>query len=120
KIRIDLGIEVTLDGLERMHDPGTDQQRPTYLIGKICYPQGATEATEGKILYIKPRVMDDPDDIFAYRLSNSSFPFDTTFDQWFSEPQFESYRALGAKIMCDIWQKAGKPTELDKLMDGLS
>ncbi|HUC68270.1 MAG TPA: patatin-like phospholipase family protein [Stellaceae bacterium] len=120
KIRIDLNTDVEIPGLERMTDPGTPQARPTYLIGKIHYPKGATEADTGAILYIKPKAVDDPGDVFAYHLSNSSFPFDTTFDQWFSEPQFESYRALGAEITGDIWRSAGRPGTLADLMTALS
>jgi hypothetical protein len=32
----------------------------------------------------------------AYRHANPAFPHDTTFDQFFGEAQFESYRALGS------------------------
>jgi hypothetical protein len=34
--------------------------------------------------------------------ANAKFPHDTTLNQWFTESQFESYRALGAHAIVMI------------------
>jgi hypothetical protein len=61
-------------------------------VGGISYPEGGT----GKILYLKPSFLSDlPADVLAYGRSDTKFPHDSTANQWFSESQFESYRALG-------------------------
>ena len=39
--------------------------------------------------------MAEPDDVLAYRRMHPDFPHDPTADQFFTESQFESYRALG-------------------------
>jgi len=40
-------------------------------------------------------------EITQYKKLNPDFPHETTADQWFSESQFESYRALGYFIACE-------------------
>jgi len=46
--------------------------------------------------YIMPVVYADcPPDVKNYRKENDGFPHESTADQFFSESQFESYRALG-------------------------
>jgi hypothetical protein len=48
------------------------------------------------LLYVKScRLSDLPIDLAAYATQERSFPHDSTGRQWFSEAQFESYRALG-------------------------
>jgi hypothetical protein len=37
-------------------------------------------------------------DVLSYAVSHRTFPHDTTANQFFSESQFESYRALGYEI----------------------
>ena len=39
-----------------------------------------------------------PVDVGSYAKASRTFPHETTADQWFSESQFESYRALGAAL----------------------
>jgi hypothetical protein len=36
-----------------------------------------------------------PYDVYSYSKASKTFPHESTSDQWFSESQFESYRALG-------------------------
>jgi hypothetical protein len=37
-------------------------------------------------------------DVFSYRVQHAMFPRETTLDQGFGEPQFESYRELGPRV----------------------
>ena len=39
-----------------------------------------------------------PYDVFGYSRASKQFPHEPTSDQWFSEAQFESYRALGEHL----------------------
>ena len=55
------------------------------------------------LLYIKAGVYgNEPRDVFNYARQSTSFPHETTADQFFSETQFESYRALGQFIAASI------------------
>jgi hypothetical protein len=70
--------------------PGTSG--PHAAIGLIHY--GADET--GVLIYIKSSLSGDENDyILDYKRRNKSFPHETTIDQFFSEDQFETYRALG-------------------------
>ncbi len=55
---------------------------------------------QGSVLvYIKPTVMgDETRDILQYATTHPDFPQQTTADQFFDEPQWESYRKLGEII----------------------
>jgi hypothetical protein len=53
----------------------------------------------GYLVYIKPVVYNDcPTDVRHYRQESDGFPHESTVDQFFSESQFESYRALGRHL----------------------
>ena len=52
----------------------------------------------------------EPRDVFDYATANAAFPHESTADQFFSESQFESYRALGRHIVATLnadWVKTG-------------
>ncbi len=69
-----------------------DQDGPHVAIGEIEY--GGNE--RGYLVYIKSSLSGDENDyIRDYARRNSTFPHETTGDQFFSEEQFEVYRALG-------------------------
>ncbi|MCA1457613.1 patatin-like phospholipase family protein [Bradyrhizobium sp. BRP22] len=74
---------------------GTDPVRhsgPHAAWGRIFYPGGA----EGRLLYIKASLTGDENDyILNYKRRYPIFPHEPTADQFFSEEQFEVYRALG-------------------------
>lgn len=64
------------------------------------------EAPVGEFVYIKPVFYgDEPQDIYNYAKTNETFPHQSTGDQWFSESQFESYRALGSYTVSQICGK---------------
>jgi Patatin-like phospholipase len=65
---------------------------PHVAIGSIDYGGGQ----KGYLVYIKSSLTGDENDyIRDYARRNDSFPHETTSDQFFSEEQFEVYRALG-------------------------
>lgn len=64
-----------------------------YARGTITYPGARDAAT---LIYIKPSFLEDiPAEVRAYGTTSTAFPHESTANQWFSESQFESYRALG-------------------------
>jgi predicted acylesterase/phospholipase RssA len=106
--RIDLGarIDMPWDDIRRAtcdwmdwhaggDTPLTPQAGPHAAIGRIDYGQGRT----GHILYIKSSLTGDENDyVRDYARRNGRFPHESTGDQFFSEEQFEVYRALGFHI----------------------
>ncbi|MBA3884696.1 MAG: NUDIX domain-containing protein [Acidobacteria bacterium] len=108
KIRIDFGVPITIGGLD-LSDRGTGRAGaapPAHAyygtihysrVDHACRGDGRLEpAADGEIVYFRPAVSgDEPVDVQAYRRLHPRFPHETTADQWFSESQFESYRALG-------------------------
>ena len=78
-------------------------------VGRIIYPE--PDAAPGYLLYIKPTLYgSEPIDILSYAAESPTFPHESTADQWFSESQMESYRALGSYIVNRIWER--EPPEL--------
>lgn len=102
KIRIDLGIPIDFE--DRVHifpkaqDGAAVPADARYCaLGTIRYDlMDGPGAPAGTLLYVKPAICDtEPYDVTNYATSSPTFPHETTADQWFSESQFESYRALG-------------------------
>jgi hypothetical protein len=103
RCRVDLGAVIRFgdlaQGLEKVAEvPGN---KPYLFRGTITYFDGTT----GTIIYLKPNLRDLPGlpaDVHWYaRNVDARFPHQSTADQWFNESQFESYRALGERIMTE-------------------
>ncbi|HYW06635.1 MAG TPA: patatin-like phospholipase family protein [Longimicrobium sp.] len=92
KIRVDLGIPIEFP---RDFPIGVDDG--SHLVrGTIRYSAADPGAADGVLLYVKPALTgDEPRDVAAYARVSKQFPHESTADQFFSESQFESYRALG-------------------------
>ncbi len=112
KVRIDFGVPITFKHkilIGRRDDataPGKDSSGPGIYcaVAEIDYGRIDAGAQPGTIVYIKPTVAALPDspipyDVYSYWRQDSNFPHQPTSDQWFSESQFESYRALGEFIV---------------------
>jgi hypothetical protein len=102
KVRIDLGIPIDFD--DRIHIYPKAAARKTIrpdarysAIGRIRYDQvDGAGAPDGTLVYVKPAICGtEPYDVTNYATASSTFPNESTVDQWFDETQFESYRALG-------------------------
>ncbi len=108
KIRIDLGISIEFTPPSM---PMSPSQRPDdrysgrhCALGTIQYSDvDGPDAPFGTIVYIKPSLNgNEPADLQHYATSHKPFPHQPTSDQFFSESQFESYRALGRHIIDEI------------------
>ncbi len=123
--------------------PAAAPHGPHCALGIIYYPRKTPHESEedstGVLLYIKSSLTGDENDyIVDYKRRNPSFPHETTADQFFTEEQFEVYRALGfhavnsafkgadrvamidptanapAKNVLAVWQGAGTTLPLEK------
>ncbi len=97
--RIDLGVRFKLywDKIAATtlgsREPGSKPSAgPHCAIGEIIY----SENGKGTLIYIKSSLTGD-ENVYVrdYARRNPAFPHETTGDQFFSEEQFEVYRALG-------------------------
>lgn len=83
---------------------GTAPTIPYHAIGTIKYSDPAADGPDcedGTVIYIKPAYHGtEGAAIRSYANDNPTFPHETTADQWFTESQFESYRALALDV-CD-------------------
>lgn len=106
--RIDLGIRIelpwqniqatTLNWMRPPNSPANGlpppvaSSGPHVAVGTINYGGG----DRGYLVYIKSSLTGDENDyIRDYARRNNAFPHESTGDQFFSEEQFEVYRALG-------------------------
>jgi hypothetical protein len=122
KIRIDFGIDIKFNRAFRIlsRPESLDKKKGAYCaVGDILYgdadgPRGKDDDAKkaradltGKLVYIKPAVYgDEPRDVFNYTQGHEEFPHESTADQFFDEPQFESHRMLGFYILEKLLDKA--------------
>jgi Patatin-like phospholipase len=107
QIRVDLGIPIDIEEMSII-PPAQDLRGKYCAIGTIRYscvdrPSDSDlhrEDYDGILIYIKASMIgDEPRDVINYEQSSKDFPQEVIVDQWFSESQFESYRALGSHII---------------------
>jgi hypothetical protein len=117
KIWIDFGIAITFANLQALkfrEEKGIEyktDQPPFYAVGIIHYPEATNDEEHGVILYIKPcflgaRITNAG--VRNYATANVDFPHQSTGNQWFSESQLESYRALGFEMTDSVLNEAAK------------
>ncbi|MHC4859991.1 MAG: patatin-like phospholipase family protein [Planctomycetota bacterium] len=89
--KIDMGIKIDVD----LADLDKDEQglsRKHSVLGTIRYGEHET----GQLLYIKASLTGDENPyVLDYAAENPQFPHQPTTNQFFTEAQFEAYRALG-------------------------
>lgn len=113
--RINQGVELILDLSQLQPDPATGYTKRHYTVGLVKYPGrpalGLPQET-GYILYVKQCMTGKERmvDVWNQRKKSkySRFPNDPTSNQFFSEAQFEAYRALGHHIMKGIMADANR------------
>jgi hypothetical protein len=118
KIRIDMGIPIEFP--DQPHIPKAPYgEGPHWAVGEIQYSCVDGQDTQnGTLLYIKPSINgNEPKDILAYAKLQPAFPHQSTADQWFDEPQFESYRRLGYHSIDELLEFSGAPCSLDGLIE---
>jgi len=124
--RIDLGVRIILpwEAIAKMTKEVSDEitgkrfpdckKGPHCALGRIIYENGV----QGVILYFKSSLTgDEKDYILDYKKRNADFPHETTGDQFFSEEQFEAYRALGFHMVEGVF-RGNNPDDVSFLLDG--
>ena len=118
KARVDLGIPIHF----LRHRPEAIKKTRTapgspFALGVIDYQKADPAAENGLLLYLKPVLLGgEPTDVQHYAKTSKDFPHESTSDQFFSESQFESYRALGAHEMAKVLESlANAPATIAEL-----
>jgi Patatin-like phospholipase len=112
KIRIDFGIPIVFEDRvyilpKRSSGQAASDAARYCAVADILYDKVDEGGVKGKLIYIKPSIVQQPlpatpFDVTNYARFSRDFPHETTADQWFSETQFESYRALGEDAVSAI------------------
>ncbi len=100
KCYADFGVVIDIDVSAIRPAEGARYVGAHHAVGEVRYParEGRPEFT-GTLLYIKASLDGgEPPDLMNYAFEQSGFPHQSTADQFFDEPQFESYRKLGHHI----------------------
>jgi len=90
-----------------------------FMVGRVVY---ANREDVAWILYLKSSFTndDEPATVKSYAAQHSSFPHQTTADQFFDDEQFEAYRALGARIAINTLKElTGKEEPIDLTVEDL-
>src|SRR5262249_8443054 len=110
KISIDFDIPIAFEK-KILILPRSDKETGLYCAtASICYKEAnGPHVQDGQHVYIKPALTGRgepiPYDVYSYAQAVQAFPHESTADQWFSESQFESYRALGLHVIEQIGQR---------------
>ncbi len=119
KIRIDMGIPIEFNLPINIFPRSANQTGGQYCaLACIRYScvDGA-QARDGILVYIKPSFYgNEPRDVYNYAIAHSSFPHESTADQFFSESQFESYRMLGSHILETICGEGQHAIDFDQFV----
>jgi hypothetical protein len=108
---IDFAIRIEIDVSDLRPDRTTHFSKKHCAVGTIRYPKLYESGQEeiGYLVYCKSSLTGtEPQHIHSYRLKNSTFPHQTTADQWYDEEQFEVYRELGYTVGRESIRPAGK------------
>ena len=116
--RVDLGVEIDID-LRAVRSAENGLSTRHCALGIIRYPARDELPPElGFLLYIKSSLTGDEGVLLDnYKAIQPAFPHETTVDQFFSEVQFEAYRALGQHIVDDLMARNRERVGPDGLVD---
>lgn len=119
KIWIDIGIRIDFVGLDRLKKrfksrPTPAKEAPYWAVGRIRYRDADGGGVDGWLLYIKAGLHGtECMDVLSYASTHLEFPHETTANQFFTESQFESYRALGFEIAYKMFCYAERRRRID-------
>lgn len=109
KIEIDLGIPIRFKKGDPNMKKGAEPGNRYCAVATIDYgcvddckdlAESERAKLAGTLIYIKASMTGaEPPDIKQYALTHSTFPHETTANQFFNESQFESYRHLGSFVV---------------------
>lgn len=119
KCRIDLGVDIEIDTSGLRPSPATGSSAHFCAVGILRYDRIDPASGVGYLLYIKATTCgDEPQDVAQYRREHPEFPHQPTADQFFDEPQFESYRRLGLHAGDTVFRAACARAAADAQHEG--
>ncbi len=100
KCYADFGVVIEIDVSAIRPAEGTRYVKAHHAVGEIRYPaRDGRPGFIGTLLYIKASLDGgEPPDLMNYAFEQGDFPHQSTANQFFDEPQFESYRKLGHHV----------------------
>lgn len=111
KIRIDQGIDIEFDeeGMKQLRE-----KKKRYATAVIHYSSAdGAGVPDGKLIYVKPMLRgNEATDVRSYATESTTFPHESTADQFFDETQTESYRMLGLQSVTETF---GDDSELSAI-----
>jgi hypothetical protein len=123
KVRIDLGVPIEFTSMPIFSPDSKDfdtRKGMYWAIGRIRYSCIDGDVPDGLLIYIKPAVYGtEPGDVLEYKKSHPTFPHQSTADQFFDEPQFESYRILGSHVMDQMCGSDDKDLDLGQVIESV-
>jgi hypothetical protein len=123
KVRIDLGVPIEFTAMPIFSPDSKDYDKKKgmyWAIGRIRYSCIDGNVQDGLLIYIKPAVYGrEPGDVLEYKRSHPTFPHQSTADQFFDEPQFESYRILGSHVIDEMCNSDYDDFDLDQVIDSV-
>ncbi len=100
RCRTDHGCEIDIDIAALRRDPERGGSASHVAIGRLDYRDGGC----GILVYVKASLTgDEPADVLQYAAGSSTFPHQSTANQFFDEAQFEAYRRLGEHIAKEVF-----------------
>ena len=108
KIYVDEAIKIDIERPYKFFTPDKNGfTKKHFLIGRILYPDRPWQTSW--IIVLKSSLTgDEIAPILNYKKKSKNFPNETTTNQFFTEEQFESYRALGRHIASETFSSAIK------------
>ncbi len=119
EIYVDEGIKVDIEMPGDFLKPHPSGLKSThFLVGRILYPDRPWQASW--LVVLKSSLTgDELAPILNYKRRVAAFPHETTANQFFTEEQFEAYRALGRHVSEDALSVVDKVRGKDPLWDVL-
>jgi hypothetical protein len=107
KCRTDFGVRIEIDVAQLRPLKSTGYSQWHCALGIIRYDDIDPEAIPGTLVHLKSSLTgDEPSDLQNYVVEHPDFPHQSTADQFFTESQFESYRALGYHMAQEVFGPA--------------
>jgi hypothetical protein len=105
--RTDFGVRIEIDTAPFARRGNDRLSRWHCAVGRIRYDDVDGGERPGIFVYLRTSMTgDEPPDVQQYAATHPAFPFESTLDQFFDEPQFESYRALGFHVAQSAFKEA--------------
>jgi hypothetical protein len=126
KCYTDFGVRIDIDPTPIRPDGASGYERSHCAVGTIHYEdvdgdpkqKDQKQKQTGLLIYLKASLTgDEPADVLNYARTHRSFPHEPTADQFFTESQFESYRALGYHIGRAVFEDSSQPAEAEQHWD---